>query len=153
MTARVSIPFCEPSSRLYRHLLQNAGVCVYECVEWRWEWGPGAESWVRVPLHCASAALDLHAGRVGKLQSSPPGDRHREGLSAEIVAPSRYLQSAAPPPWGPGSTCPRLTAEEEEAGAKPSSVVSVRLLASTARGSVEEGRPGRSPEPPRGCKF
>lgn len=84
MTARVSVPFCEPSSRPYRHLLQNAGVCVYECMEWRWEWGRGAESWVRVPLHCASAALDLHAGRVGKLQSSPPGDRHREGLSAAL---------------------------------------------------------------------
>lgn len=30
-----------------------------------------------------------------------------------IVAPSRYLQSAAPPRWGPVSTCSRPTAEEE----------------------------------------
>lgn len=130
--------------------------CMYECVGWEWEWGwrwGGEQSWVRGPLHCASAAVNLHAGRVGRLQSSTPGDRHSEGFSALDCRPFPVLTVSGA---ATVEACLHVPKTHSRRGKRPEpsrALASVRLLARTARGSVEEGRPGRSPEPPQGYKF
>lgn len=64
-----------------------------------------------------------------------------------VAAPSRYLPSAQRR-CHRGGLAPRAQDPQQrrnEVGAKPSSVAPVRLVVSTARGSVEEGRSGEEP--------